>query len=543
MSMYERRDSVYTVLIVEDEILVSAGLKSMVRWSDMNMVIAGEARNGKQGLEMYREIKPDLILTDIKMPVMDGLSMIAQIRKEDSQTKIIVLTGYEDFELVREAFMLGISDYILKLKMLPEEMESVIRKVYDELLLGGTQIHKNDDKADEINRVNENRIKLREYILHAVSGTEEIKPVMEALQVKGDDLFVGVMGIAQTCLKPKEAYRGEEVEQVILSLVRNILSEYGSGEAFRGKGTEYLLVANVKEGDLPEKKEILLDMLSRIQTSIQAYINCNVVLGSSSLSDDYEELKRLYKEAEMALAEARLYGEGISIFGERDYRGQYEDILNAFEARIVAMDGIGEEYKRKMQKEISFMKKIKNPRHGHIQEILIRWFHQCSTDSGIMKEEMFKFVLNGVDRIREARSLREMLEAFEECLLSLIQSMKDTKIVRREVAEVVNYIQGNYWDENLSISQAAQAVALNKDYLSNLFKKETGISFSDYVNLQRIKKAQELLTGTHLRTYQIAQQVGFQDESYFSRVFKKIVGMRPGEYRKCEIPYGDFVDR
>ena len=86
-------------------------------------------------------------------------------------------------------------------------------------------------------------------------------------------------------------------------------------------------------------------------------------------------------------------------------------------------------------------------------------------------------------------------------------------------------------------------MALNKDYLSNLFKKETGISFSDYVNLQRIKKAQELLTETHLRTYQIAQQVGFQDESYFSRVFKKIVGMRPGEYRKCEIPYGDFSDR
>ncbi|MBQ8814517.1 MAG: response regulator [Lachnospiraceae bacterium] len=533
----------YTVLIVEDEILVSAGLKSMVSWSDMNMVIVGEARNGKQGLEMYREKKPDLILTDIKMPVMDGLSMITQIRKEDSQTKIIVLTGYEDFELVREAFMLGISDYILKLKMLPEEMETVIRKVYDELLLGGTQMHKNDDKEEEINRVNENRIRLRDYILHAVSGAEEIKPVMGALQVKEDDLFVGVMEIAQTSPKTRDGCHTEEVEQVILSLVRNILSEYDGGEIFRGKGAEYLLVANVPDGGQPEKTEFLLDMLSRIQTAIQAYINCSVVLGSSSLSDDCGELRRLYKEAERALAEARLYGEGISVFGEKDYRCPYEEILTAFETRFVGLDGIGEDYRRKIQREITFMKKIKNPRRELIQEILIRWFHQASTDGGIMKEEMFKFVLNGVDRIREARSLREMLAAFEECLLSLIQSMKDTKIVRREVAEVVKYIQDHYWDEELSISLAAQAVALNKDYLSNLFKKETGISFSDYVNLQRIKKAQELLTGTHLRTYQIAQQVGFQDESYFSRVFKKIVGMRPGEYRKCEIPYGDFVDR
>ena len=123
----------YTVLIVEDEILVSVGLRNMIDWSDVNMQVIGEAQNGKQGLQMYYEYKPDIILTDLKMPVMDGMEMIEQIRRHDTTTKIIVLSCHEEFELVRQAFKMGISEYILKVEILPEELKKILQRVQHDL--------------------------------------------------------------------------------------------------------------------------------------------------------------------------------------------------------------------------------------------------------------------------------------------------------------------------------------------------------------------------------------------------------------------------
>ena len=120
----------YKVMIVEDEVIVRVGLRNMISWSDLNMTVVGEAQNGKIGLQMYYEKKPDIILTDIKMPVMTGLDMMKQIRRTDTATRIVILTSYEDFELVRQAFQLGISDYILKLEMFPEDLQKVMQRSF-----------------------------------------------------------------------------------------------------------------------------------------------------------------------------------------------------------------------------------------------------------------------------------------------------------------------------------------------------------------------------------------------------------------------------
>ena len=123
----------YKVLIVEDEVLVRGGLKSVIGWEKLGMEIIGDAANGKQALEIYEADKPDIILTDIKMPVMDGLELIARIREKDEKTKIVILTCYEEFEYLQEAMRMGVSDYISKLRMKPAEIEAAMEKLKREL--------------------------------------------------------------------------------------------------------------------------------------------------------------------------------------------------------------------------------------------------------------------------------------------------------------------------------------------------------------------------------------------------------------------------
>ena len=121
------------VLIVEDEVLVREGLKSVIGWDKLGMEVVGDAANGRQALEIYERERPDIVLTDIRMPVMDGLELIARIREEDKKTGIVILTCYEEFGYLQEALRMGVSDYILKLKMKPAEIEAAMAKVKKKL--------------------------------------------------------------------------------------------------------------------------------------------------------------------------------------------------------------------------------------------------------------------------------------------------------------------------------------------------------------------------------------------------------------------------
>ena len=137
------------VLIVEDEVLVRLGLKSVIRWGDMGMEIIGEAANGVQALEIYEKSRPDIILTDIKMPVMDGLEMLARIREKDNVTRVVVLTCYEEFKYLQSAMRMGISDYILKLQMKPAEIETVMAKIREEIRQDTKKEKKEEDRLKQ----------------------------------------------------------------------------------------------------------------------------------------------------------------------------------------------------------------------------------------------------------------------------------------------------------------------------------------------------------------------------------------------------------
>jgi len=424
----------HTVLIVEDEMLVSVGLRNLIPWDDMDMVIIGEAQDGAEGLEMYRQKKPDIILTDIKMPVMDGVEMIRRIRENDTSTKIIVLSSYEDFNLVRETFVLGISDYFLKLKMMPEEMKKVMLRVRDEIREErGKSEDDLEESEDQISH--EHKLEAGAYIMDQNGSMENFREKAIKLNIKECNLCACMMEIFPSTQKQRraESVYYERVKQIVCNLIQVLLTEYERGEVWIEHGNRFLIVFSFGDMESRNDEELLLEeIITRIRMAITSCVNMKAVFGVSSSADTYEALHTLYLEAKQALAKAISTEQNVLYCTKRSTSNAGEEKEN------------------------------------------LRW----------------------------------------------------------EIEKAIAYISAHYNDADISLSTVASEVAIHKDYLSKLFKKEMGVGFSHYLNMLRISKAQDLLEGTHLRSYEVGRRVGFQDECYFSRVFKKVTGMGPNEYKK-----------
>ncbi len=398
------------VLIVEDEVLVREGLKSVIGWDKLGMEVVGDAANGRQALEIYERERPDIVLTDIRMPVMDGLELIARIREEDKKTGIVILTCYEEFGYLQEALRMGVSDYILKLKMKPAEIEAAMAKVKKKL----DEDEENGagpDGAEEFRLQKEEELK-RYIFYHQVSiGFFRSRMERLSLAVKEKDMVllrVVIQRYEKARLKIMDD-RGMLIRFVILNTTEEIMEKYGGGETIQEGPDCFLLFMNV-------------------------------------VNDPKDE----------------------------------------------------DSWMEKMQKEIS---------------------HVLSNFMGVR-------TVWGVSSVFQ--SFTELPDKYQECC----QKMQDERVdLSVEIYEAVRYIEGNL-TQRLTLNQVASSINLSPNYLSSLFKKELGVGFVDYITEKRVERAKELLENTGLKTYEVAQQAGFVDESYFSKTFKRLTGKRPSAFRK-----------
>ncbi len=526
----------HTVLIVEDEMLISIGIQNMIAWSELDMVVVGDARNGKEGLELYYQERPDVILTDIKMPIMDGLEMIREIRKQDKETRIIVLSCYEEYGLVRDAFKIGISDYILKLEMFPEDMNNVIQKVKQELLdadIGGKK-EKNSERSTWTHKDIESIC--RDFIFYQGSTYQEFKNVMDAMSIKENQLTV--------CIMEGDSYQDkqdiETERRIVVNLIQELLSENDRGVVFEEQSNRYLLLLSFAETESgAERKTKLERLLQRIQHVIENYIGSRMVFGISHFDDSYMNLHKMYQEALKAVQWSFLLQEDITCYGSRTAMRKLEKMLIQFEEKVSQDNRLTDNCKDEILQKISILKSIQEPELGVIKETFRHLIYRVSFDVRHY-DAILKMVFDSTEKIRLASSLDELIRIFEN-LIEMMPKDQEYMSVNGEVKQAIIYIREHYNETDISLLKVAGVVGLNKEYFSSLFKKNTGMGFSEYVNKIRMNKACELLKTTTLRTYEVAQRVGVQDESYFSRVFKKIVGMRPNDYRKHEIESGEFL--
>lgn len=495
------------VLIADDETMICEWLQFCISQNPACRLV-GVAHNGREALELYSREEPDLVLTDIKMPVMDGLELLAALRAAGSRAKVVMLTAFADFDLARQALRDGASEYILKTEMKNEALQELLIRVSKELDLddGPAGLASSPQAHSIIRRILRQEQELTDEDLEALRrcGVHWRDNGLFALAVWKKDLMNG--GLTFPREDQIRHVAGFDYTDRIYVVVGNLLRALSSGEKARK------LTAYAKE--------------------VQAANRCMV--GVSAVTDELRQVPSLAFQAACSL------GQGF-------YRGQvelYEPQLPL--SRLFALN-------RGWKSELAALRvQLYQAQGARRQEIVETFLEQLRREPILAVELLGKWFLDAFDLfLLEAReqgtepedteALRRRLTA-SVCLeevqtilrqaAGLVRREEDPRRPRsRNIRLAVEFIRKNF-AEPLSLEQVAAQVYLNPEYFSRAFKEEMGQTFVNYLTDVRMQRSVQLLENTALRVQNVAQSVGYSNVSYFSTIFKKKYGMSPYEYRR-----------
>lgn len=520
------------VMIVDDEILVANLLKNSVDWGKLGMRVSRIATSASEAFDMLEEQKADIIFTDINMPVMNGLTFSKRILSLYPQIKIIVLTGFNEFEYARESVSIGILEYLQK-PIKAKEIMAAANRAREQIFAERKII---SDYTNLRNQFDANIEFLREkFFLSLALGTADesrIESTLKAydIEVAEDHLQFAVLDIIPD--EQQEEKTKYFLNDSALKLIKMTYEQPGRLYIFEDAYQRIVMFSISEEINL-------FDYLSQITSYLQEQIPCRTNVGIGGIHCWEEHSKLSYDEACAALK-----------FSQSNLENEIADISDIIMEKEIAdnfnLDGI---------EDISFFVRLGITNKA--LDALHTVFSKLNVDSCSMN--MFKTVASGViSGITQSIILSSIsgLEAFQEqtVLMTEIYSVDDKDEVIAILSDYVvkttekiahvrqkkqntfvsaakQYLDENIAEPSLSLTTVANILGYNKSYFSRLFKQETGKSFSDYLLTLRMTKAMTLLRTTEMRSYQIAEKIGYLDPNYFSVCFKKFTGMTVSEYR------------
>lgn len=528
------------VFLVEDEFVVREGIKNNIDWKAHGYEFCGEASDGELAFPMIQKLRPDIVITDIRMPFMDGLVLSRLIKKEMPWVEIIILTGYEEFEYAKESIKIGIAQYLTK----PISGDELLREV-DALAIRIEEKRKEREIKEEYMKEMaesflQERKDLFQYLVTGSKSVAELLELADKLHIDLSSMWYNIVLIQIQSMK--HAY--DEYS--------NSLIEIEQGMNRLDDGTHLLIFDRNLEGKAllfrADSKEELLqyqrDYLEQVKGMLTGYEHVRYFGGIGEPVNRLCELPASFETASHAFAHRYLVRESR--------------ILNSSELEQ-------EGYLEREKFDISNV----NPKQidrGKIREFLklgdreetIYFVEEFFKDLGtnVMRSNIFRQYITMdvyfcvVDFLEDLQISRDEVEPFdvnsgtlqnEESAMQYIITVLNRALELREktasnrygdiVDEVMRYIDKNYADEELSLNLLASHVNFSPNHLSMIFAQQTGQTFIKYLTEYRMNKAKELLRCTGKRSSEISQEVGYKDSHYFSYVFKKTQGMTPTQYR------------
>jgi two-component system response regulator YesN len=524
-----------TIMIVDDEYHIREGIKKTVPWADLGLEMVSEADNGLKAWLQFEENSPDIILLDINIPELNGIALAQRIREHGAPTQIIFLTGYDDFRLVKEAVVLGASDYLLKPVGYDELFRSLIKAIQS-VEQQRKQVHYIDaltKKADSYGKAAIDRLFLEML--------QQVKPLQDCLeQLRSLDIVLNEQ--AKYVMINAEVVHYDNIMSQVSSrdrglyiyayrkLAQEVLEEYKNGRVLLEKPNQVLII-----WELTNEQENHYGRYSkRFQEIVSLYLKMKVSVGISNIVHGVKQLPLAYYQSGIALKYISLLGEGKII--------PY-NIVEPSSAIGNKMVG----------KEISLLTELRLGNGNQVMPILEQWFAELnglpweevkliasqvivfvlriSTEVDLNNQELTAIQpLEELGHLANMESLKTFLSAYLMKVTLAIQKNKELPALKI-IDQAKKWIRDNMNDE-VSLTKLADHLYLNANYLSQLFKKSTGETFIDFVTRERMEKAKELLQNPHMKIFEIANLVGFKDSNYFSIAFKNKLGFTPSEYRQ-----------
>lgn len=523
------------VLIAEDEMLVRLGLRNSIQWNRFNMTVIADVSNGLEALEYYERDKPDLIITDLKMPVMDGMQLIEKIRSKDQETKFIILTCVEEFEMVHKAIRYGVSDYILKLTMTPEDMENVLSKISADMNRDQKQLTANPSINEGV--VFEKLIK--DYMFRQLYSSEELKRLLRKLGrvIPEQKLILLLLEMDQydRLQQRFKDFKGDLIKASLLNVLNEIIRGYHRGEVFHDEHKRFVILLSFHDVTSEQKQnQLITEMTDHILRVMKSFFNVTVTFGISSMRNGFQSLLSQYNEGISALEDRFFLGPEFILYKQQEVTKHRKEQVAEYMRQILACgyDLKNEALRLQMKSKVDYFLQMDTL---YTKSNLIRFIVQMMQLPialfHLIHKKIFDLNMTNHDKLERCSSLQEAVQIYTEYMKGVMQHYHSRRQYGKEVTEAIEYIH-QCFHQDISLKQIADKVSMSANHLSTLFNKETGQSVVDYIQLLRVEQARAMLTETHLKSYEVADKVGFSDHSYFSRVFKKVTGVGPRQYRR-----------
>lgn len=539
------------IFLAEDEVIVRETIKRMIPWENLGFELVGEAADGEMALPLLLRQKPDLLITDIKMPFMDGLTLAKVAKKEIPGLKVVILSGYDDFNYAKQAINIGVEDYLLKpiTKNALIERLTEIRSRYEH---EKTQKEYYEKFHREMQAYEKNSS--RDFFEALVSGSMDMMEIYRRSEKLGLDIVAEAYNVLIFTMNCEEDFSGQregysEWEAESLELLEEFFSENTSAMLFRCNIFSYGVLIKGQKETIGENTRSCVSEIQRILDRKEQKRQWFVAAGEPV--ERLSQIQKSYYSASRAFSQRYLYDENILYYDEMasmEKKNVTEDdstylqkvdvnALNPVILQKFLSNGLLEEtenfvkdYFYAIGQEPLESLVFRNYVTLNVRFSVMSFLKEIGCDTRTLEQEDTEDVLS-----ESSKSLENAI-AYAEKIISQAIALRDQNSGNKNrsiLKTAVDFIDSHYTEEDMSLNKAANAANVSANHFSALFSQNMGQTFIEYLTNLRMNKAKEYLRCTSMRSSEIAGEIGYKDAHYFSYLFKKTQGMTPSDYRKA----------
>ena len=525
----------YKVILVDDEAEVIDMIEKKIHWNDLGFEVAGSATNGVKALELVEKLQPDVVLTDIKMPYMDGLELSRRLNREYPNIYIMLCTGFDEFEYAKEAVHLEIKEYMLKPVNATEMSESLtnLKHTLDREREEKLNVKKLNDYFQEVlPKLQSN------FFISLIEGRVEKHDYERFLQAYQVDMKGPLFGCV--IFHTSENHVPEGMNPLLLSM--SVEREIKQRLMDQWNCLEFIYMGNtllILELDAEDQITQITDACDRFCRWAYRIMGAVVTAGIGTVCDSLYEISLSYERAREAVSYRVLYGTKRAInIGEIVPKEQIKPVQSE-ESRMQTLFrairiGDSTEIERAAHGEMEKLHKNTETMSQYnlaIMEIVSGFFKFC-TDNSLDFNKISGNMQNIYEKVSQMdeSSLTAWIVQMSETISEKLKCARNSS-ARRLIVEAQNIVKERYMEADISLDEICAVLGVSNSYFSSLFKKEAGKSFISYLTDYRMDIAAEMILNTDEKSYTIAEKVGYLDANYFSYVFKKKFGVSPSKYR------------
>ena len=541
------------IFLAEDEVVVRETIKRMIPWEELGFELVGEAADGEMALPLLIRQQPDLLITDIKMPFMDGLTLARLAKKEIPGLKVVILSGYDDFNYAKQAIGIGVEDYLLKpiTKNALIERLSEIRSRYEH---EKTQKEYYEKFQREMQAYEKNSS--RDFFEALVGGSMDMMEVYKRAEKLGLDIVAEAYNVLIFTMNCDEDFSGQRDEYSSweaesLELLENFFAGHSSAMLFRSNIFSYGVLLKGQRETIEENTRACVDEIRKILSRQDGRREWFLAVGQSV--ERLSQIQKSYQTASRAFSQRYLYDENILYYDEMETMehpgGQAETEDNAYLQKVdvnalnpailqkFLSNGLQEEtenfvkdYFYAIGQEPMESLVFRNYVILNVRFSVISFIKGLGCDTNEMESADTEEVL------AESGKNMESAIAYAKKMISQAIEIRDQNSGNKNrsiLKTAVDFIDSHYMDEEVSLNTVANVANVSSNHFSALFSQNMGQTFIEYLTTLRMNKAKELLRCTGMRSSEIAGEIGYKDAHYFSYLFKKTQGMTPSDYRKA----------